>query len=109
MIDIKEVKQIAKLSRIVLTEHARIRLIERSITIEDVVSYIRSGEIIEQYENDKPFPSCLILGLAINSKYIHAVVSSDGKFIHLITAYCPSEERWENDFKTRKEQKNEMF
>ena len=80
----------------------RIRLAERGITVKDVINCIANGEIIEQYENDKPFPSCLVLGMALNDKYIHVVVSSDGEFIHLITAYYPSIKNFENDLKTRK-------
>ncbi len=102
VIDIEELRKINAPERIIITEHARIRLVERKISVKDVVNCIANGEIIEQYEDDKPFPSCLILGIAINNKYIHVVVSSDGDFIHLITAYYPSTEKFENDLKTRK-------
>ncbi|MDD6482165.1 MAG: DUF4258 domain-containing protein [Lachnospiraceae bacterium] len=78
---------------------------ERNITIEDVIKCITSGEIIKQYQNDKPFPSCLILGVSIKNKYMHVVVSMNESYIHLITAYYPDAEQWEADFKTRKEYK----
>lgn len=102
MINIENLREINKLENIVITEHARVRLIERNIYISDVVKCIDSGEIIEQYENDKPFPSCLILGMSIKGKYIHIVVSINEKFIYLITAYYPDLELWEVDLKTRK-------
>lgn len=105
MIDIEEIKKINCAEKLVLTEHGRVRLIERGITIDDVVACIENGEIIEQYEDDKPFPSCLVLGMAINHKYIHAVVSSDKEFIYLITAYIPDIEIFGDDLKTRKERK----
>ncbi len=60
MIDIGELRKINKPENIMLTEHARIRLIERNITMQDVIKCIESGEIIKQYEDDKPFPGCLI-------------------------------------------------
>lgn len=60
MIDIGELRKINKPENIMLTEHARIRLIERNITMQDVIRCIESGEIIKQYEDDKPFPGCLI-------------------------------------------------
>lgn len=103
MIDIKNLRQINSPEKITLTEHARLRLVERGILIEDIVSCIANGEIIKQYEDDKPFPSCLILGMSIENKYLHVVVSTDNEYIFLITAYFPSSDRWEADFKTRKE------
>lgn len=105
MIDIDKLREINTPEHIVITEHARRRLIEREITIKDVVVCMESGEIIKQYEDDKPFPSCLILGMSIHNKYIHVVVSMNEDFIHLITAYYPDTEQWEPDFKTRKERK----
>lgn len=105
MIDIETLRKANRPETIAITEHARTRLIERAITVNDVVNCIATGEIIKQYEDDKPFPSCLILGMAVNNKYIHVVVSYDGEYIHLITAYYPNVEQWEPDFKTRKEHK----
>ena len=60
MIDIGELRKINKPENIMLTEHARIKLIESNITMQDVIKCIESGEIIKQYEDDKPFPGCLI-------------------------------------------------
>ena len=61
------------------------------------------GEVIKQYEDDKPFPSCLLLGFSVNNKYLHVVLASDGNNLHIITAYYPNADEWEPDFKTRKE------
>ena len=103
MLNIDTLKSLNSINNIAVTEHARIRLIERGIAINDVVSCISSGEIIKQYEDDKPFPSCLILGTSTHNTPIHIVVSSDSEYIHLITAYYPDADKWESDFKTRKE------
>ena len=102
MIKIEQLKVLNKPENIAITEHARIRLYERHISIDDIVKGISSGEIINQYEDDKPLPSCLILGFYVKTQYIHIVVSCDTDFIYLITAYFPDPEIWENDFKTRK-------
>ena len=63
---------------------------------------IDNGEIIEQYPDDFPFPSCLILGISVKNEYIHVVVSMNEEKIYLITAYIPTSDKWEADFKTRK-------
>ena len=103
MIDISELRSMNQPEKIAITEHARIRLFERGITVNDVMLCIDGGEIIEQYDNDSPLPSCLVVGLSIKGRYIHAVVSKDDEFIYLITAYYPDKERWGLDFKTRRE------
>ena len=102
MIDIEVLKRLNVPNKIVLTRHAKERLIERNITITDIINGIETGEVIKQYEDDKPLPSCLVLGFSVNNKYIHIVVSHDCDYIYLITAYYPNIDQWENDFKTRK-------
>ena len=102
MIDIKILRAMNKLDCIAITKHAKDRLAERNITVLDILKCIDTGEIIKQYEDDKPLPSCLILGAAVKNKYIHIVVSHDAEYIYLITAYYPNPEQWESDLKTRK-------
>lgn len=101
--DIEELRALNKPEHIAITEHARRRLVERGISVNDIIRCIDTGEIIKQYEDDKPFPSCLILGAAIDEEYIHVVVSHDSEWIYLITAYHPDPDVWDPDFKTRKE------
>ena len=103
MIEIETLKRMNQPEKISLTKHARERLAEREIMVNDIIKGIETGEIIRQYENDKPLPSCLILGHAVNNNYIHIVVSHDKEYIYLITAYYPDAAQWETDFKTRKE------
>ncbi len=102
MVTIEQLKTLNIPENIAITEHARIRLYERKISIDDIVNGINTGEIMKQYEDDKPLPSCLILGFSVKSEYIHIVVSCDTDFIYLITAYFPDPDIWEADFKARK-------
>ena len=102
MIEIEQLKALNAPENLAITEHARIRLYERSISVDDIVKGINTGEIIKQYEDDKPLPSCLILGFSVKSEHIHIVVSCDADFIYLITAYVPDPDTWESDFKTRR-------
>ena len=104
MITIERLKKLNRLENIAITEHARLRLHERKITVDDIINGIETGEIIKQYEDDKPYPSCLILGFSVKSKYIHVVVSCDTEFIYLITAYYPNPDIWENDFKAKRKE-----
>jgi len=84
------------------TNHVLIRLIQREITTDDVENALLNGEIIEQYPNDKPHPSCLVLGTALTNRQIHVVCGLGENELWLITAYYPSPDEWTADFKTRR-------
>lgn len=103
MINIEQLRALNTAEHITITEHARRRLVERGILVNDIIRCIDTGEIIKQYEDDKPFPSCLVLGRSTNGEYIHVVAGQDSEWIYLITAYHPDADVWEPDFKTRKE------
>lgn len=104
-LNIDKIKQIVNDGKLRWTNHITIRLLQRNIAQEDVENALLNGEIIEKYEDDYPFPSCLILGINRSNKFMHVVCGSNGDELWLITAYYPNEEEWENDFKMRKENK----
>ena len=87
------------------TNHILVRLLQRNITQEDITHALLKGEIIEEYDSDYPYPSCLVCGLDINNKIIHIVCGSNGEELWLITAYYPNKNEWEDNFKIRKEKK----
>ena len=103
MYTIEDFRRINKSENIIISLHGHLRLNERNISVDDVMNAIENGEIIEQYPEDFPFPSCLILGISVQKQYIHVVVSMNEGMIYLITAYVPSPDKWESDWKTRKE------
>jgi hypothetical protein len=78
-------------------------MFKRGISVDDVKKIINTGEIINEYPNDKPYPSYLILGFA-NFKPIHLVIAQEKalKECIIITAYHPDTTLWEVDFKTKK-------
>ena len=82
--------------------HSLKRMRERKINSADYRNCILTGEIIEQYPDDRPLPSCLISGYSVNNSHLHDVVGSDNNYIYAITTYYPSLFEWENDYKTRK-------
>ena len=102
MLHIDDMRNLCFDKCIVMTQHAKARLMERNITIEDIKNSIQTGEIIKQYEDDSPFPSCLLLGLTKKESPIHVVASIDNEYLYIITAYYPSENEWEIDYKTRR-------
>ena len=81
--------------------HAIERMFQRNISNADVEMCIEHGEVIESYEDDKPYPSFLVLKY-IDTQPLHVVYAYDNKNIIIITAYHPNKEKWQNDFKTRR-------
>lgn len=58
------------------------------------------GEIIEDYQEDKYSPSCLIYGKTKSGRYIHVQLSLTS-IVWIITVYEPNPEEWIN-YKTRR-------
>lgn len=92
-------------SKVKWYKHALERMQERDISREDVKNCIMHGEIIEDYPDDFPHPSCLIFGYTMQNKVIHTVVSLGNEEIGVITAYFPNIIKFENDLKTRRKEK----
>ena len=84
--------------------HAIQKMFERKISRDDVVHVIETGEVIRRYDDDKPFPSQLLLGW-VGKRPLHVVaaitITPEGTII--ITAYEPDADIWESDFKNKKE------
>lgn len=102
MIDIVCLQMYYKADRVFVTAHAAERFRQRGIKSKDIRRAVQTGEIIEQYPDDYPYPSCLILGNTLDNKPIHVVMSDEGSASRIITAYFPDENKWEIDMKTRK-------
>jgi hypothetical protein len=84
--------------------HVLERMLERGISRDLVREILLSGEIIEDYPDDKPYPSALFLGW-IKGEPFHVVAAHDSEtgYCFIITAYRPDLEHFEPDFKTRRQ------
>ena len=84
------------------TEHIAMRLLKRHISKYQIISAIQSGEIIEQYPDDYPYPSCLLLGYDTDGNALHVVCGIAPDSAWMITPYFPDLSEWESDLKTRR-------
>lgn len=96
-----EIKKKFKEGKVIFTGHARRRIDERKILINEIEKVILIGEIIEIYPNDKPYPSCLILGYVRNNEPLY-VLCALGELVTIVTVHWFDPEKWINH-KTRKE------
>jgi hypothetical protein len=80
------------------------RLGQRFIAREMIIEAANNYELIEEYPDDKYFPSYLLLGRR-GEEVFHVLFGADidGQNVRIITAYYPSLDEWEEDLKTRKE------
>ena len=66
---------------------------ERNFSMNDLITLIKEGEIIEDYSDSKPCPSALIMGM-LGGQYCHAVVGICKNHLRIVTVYWPGEDEW---------------
>ena len=92
----KQSNRIAELiesGEILVSHHARVRMFERNVSTDELIAIISSGEIIEEYPDDEPCPSVLIMGF-IDAVAYHTVIALCRDHIRVITVYIPEEDKW---------------
>ena len=89
--------------RIEWRKHMLQRLAERGILQQEVLDVLRTGELIEDYPDDEPYPSALFLAFPAG-RPLHVVAAFDEneRRAYMISVYQPSLEFFELDYKTRK-------
>ena len=83
--------------------HSLRRMFQRGLDRLHVLTVLHTGERIEEYPDDTPYPSCLLLGF-FGNRPLHVVVAvdSDCGVCYLVTVYEPDPEKWEPGFKVRR-------
>lgn len=89
--------------RLVFRLHALQRMFERHISVDDVRQVLDTSETIEVYPQDMPHAARLVVGWP-RKRPIHVVAADDPEshITIVITAYQPSTDLWEPDFRRRK-------
>jgi len=78
-------------------------MFERAVTVDDIREVHAAGETIEEYPDDTPHPSRLVLGWQ-GSRPLHVVFAEDtaaGEII-VVTVYEPDSDRWDSEFRRRR-------
>ena len=93
MNSIVRIKEFIRDDKFLISHHARIRMFQRNVSTDDLKSVITNGEVVEDYRNDEPCPSVLMLGFIGTVPY-HVVVAACEDHLRVITIYIPDEDRW---------------
>lgn len=100
--DLKDLVTSISKSQVRITDHADEEAVEDKLTYEEIYYSVMHGEIIENYPDDRPYPSCLVMGKNFSGDAIHSVwaYNPENRWAVLITVYRPDPDRWV-DWKTR--------
>ncbi|MCP4112177.1 MAG: DUF4258 domain-containing protein [Desulfobacteraceae bacterium] len=85
-------------NRIRITNHADEEAEADNLSFDEIFFSVFQGEIIEDYPNDKPYPSCLVYGNTFAGSPVHSVwaYNTENRWAVLITVYRPDQDRWIN-------------
>lgn len=98
--DILGIQKAVHESAIFFTDHAVRQMAKRNIDDLEVCEAILSGEIIEEYPDDKYSPSCLVYGRTLKERHLHVVCSLPPR-VRIVTVYDPDPDEW-TDYRRRK-------
>ena len=77
-------------------------MVEEELTPEAVAAPLTTGDVIEAYPDDTPYPNRLVLGWGAG-RPVHMVVADGPDTITVVvTAYRPKPTRWDPMFRTRR-------
>jgi len=90
------------IEKITYRAHAVKRMFERRVNAEEVRYVLETGEVIEDYPDDTPYPSRLILGCH-RGRLLHVVAANNwlDKEIIVITIYEPDPSEWDLECRKR--------
>lgn len=98
-----EIKRNLADGNVELTVHSLRRIVQRNIAEQEIKEAALSAEIIEDYPDDKYYPSYLLLGFTRRDRPIHLHVSRmPGECVRLITIYEPNSYEWVDNYSKRK-------
>ena len=74
------------------------------ITDQEVGEVVQSAELLEEYPDDRLYPSCLFFGLTGVGRPLHLVVAYNetGDEVVIVTVYQPDPAEWE-DYRRRRQ------
>ncbi len=101
--NIDDIVEAIRNHRIRITDHADEEAQADGLSFAEIIISVLQGQIIEDYPDDKPFPSCLIYGDTFKGAPVHSVwaYNEENRWTVLITVYRPDPQRW-IDWRTRR-------
>ncbi|MFH1076047.1 MAG: DUF4258 domain-containing protein [Pseudomonadota bacterium] len=101
--NLEDIIEAIRHDRIRIADHADEEAQTDHLSFDEIFVSVFQGEIIEDYPDDRPYPSCLIYGATFSKEPIHSVwaYNYDSRWAVLVTVYRPDPSRWIN-WRTRR-------
>ncbi len=71
--EVTDIQNAIKEGHIRITDHADEEAQNDHLTYDEISFSVLTGKIIEDYADDKPYPSCLIYGNTFENEPVHSV------------------------------------
>ena len=94
--NIEDLIEAIRHDRVRITYHANKEAQEDQLSVHEIYASVFQGEMIEDYPDDKPYPSCLVYGNTPTGNPIHSVwaYNHETRNAVLVTVYRPDKNRW---------------
>jgi Domain of unknown function (DUF4258) len=100
---IEEIRQKITGDQFEFSKHAVDQSILRGIRVQEIIEAVTTGQVIEDYPDDKYGPSCLVSGLTLSNRNIHIQCSYPSRaLIKIIILYEPDLTQWSDNFTKRR-------
>ena len=102
--EIGDIREAIQARQVRITDHADEEALADRLPLDAIYFSVLNGEIIEDYPDDQPYPSCLIYGRIPDGDPVHSVwgYNKKNRAAVLITVYRPDPQRWIH-WRTRRE------
>ena len=91
---LRRIRAQAEAENVLITQHAHQEMVDKEITIDELLEAIAVGQIVENYPEHRRGACCLLYGLSRSDRSIHIVCTTAQPSLIIITAYEPKPPRW---------------
>jgi hypothetical protein len=97
-VNIENIISAIRSNRVRITDHADEEARADHLSFDEIFVSVFQGEVIEDYPNDWPYPSCLIYGDTFSGEPVHSVwaYNEGNGWAVMVTVYRPDPDRWVN-------------
>jgi len=85
----------ARFENVRIIEHAHQEMVEESITLDEILEAIDTGQILENYPKHRRGTCCLLGGLTDAGRPLHVVCTTARAVLIVITVYEPKPPKWQ--------------
>lgn len=98
----RRLRRQAQTERVRITLHAHQEMAEEYVSLDDVLSVLRTAKLIDDYPEHKRGACCLVCGFTEGGRPLHVVCPTALSLAIIITVYEPKLPKWATPFERGK-------